>query len=136
MSWLGLDIGGANLKAADGRGWACTASFALWRNPDGLADAIAALLHQSPAADSIAVTMTGELCDCYRTKAEGVRQILASVERASAGRPIYVYLVNGRFVSVVEAAAQVHLAAASNWHALARFACRYMEGRAGLLIDI
>ena len=22
MSWLGLDIGGANLKAADGRGWA------------------------------------------------------------------------------------------------------------------
>ena len=29
-----------------------------------------------------------------------------------------------------------HLAAASNWHALARFACRFVRGASGLLVDI
>jgi probable H4MPT-linked C1 transfer pathway protein len=136
MSWLGLDIGGANLKAADGRGWARTVPFALWRDPAGLADALAALVSQAPAADRLAVTMTGELCDSFRTKAEGVRHILAAVERAAAGRAVHVYLVDGRFAAVAAAREQPHLAAASNWHALARFACRYTEGRAALLVDI
>ena len=44
MSWLGVDIGGANLKAADGRGWAQSVPFALWRDPQGLAEALAALV--------------------------------------------------------------------------------------------
>ena len=34
MSWLGIDIGGANLKAADGRGWAQSVPYPLWRNPE------------------------------------------------------------------------------------------------------
>ncbi len=136
MTWLGLDIGGANLKAALSRGWARTVPFPLWRDSGGLANALTVLVSQAPAADRLAVTMTGELCDCFRTKAEGVRHILAAVERAAAGRAIHVYLVDGRFVSVAAACDQPHLAAASNWHALARFACRYTEGRAGLLVDI
>ena len=36
----------------------------------------------APAADRLAVTMTGELCDCFRTKAEGVLHILAAVDAA------------------------------------------------------
>ena len=79
MSWLGLDIGGANLKAANAAGWAQSIPFALWRDPAGLAAALAELIAQAPAADRLAVTMTGELCDCFRTKAEGVRHILAAV---------------------------------------------------------
>ena len=136
MSWLGLDIGGANLKAADGHGWARSMPFALWRDPAGLGDALAALVQGSPAADRLAVTMTGELCDCFRTKADGVRHILSAVEQAAAGRDVRVYLVNGQFGSVDEARERPQLAAASNWHALARFACRYSEGRAALLVDI
>ena len=76
MSWLGLDIGGANLKAADGRGWARSVPFALWRDPQGLAEALATLVESAPTAERLAVTMTGELCDCFRSKAEGVRHIL------------------------------------------------------------
>jgi (4-(4-[2-(gamma-L-glutamylamino)ethyl]phenoxymethyl)furan-2-yl)methanamine synthase len=136
MNWLGFDIGGANLKVADGCGWARTVPFALWRNPSGLSDAIARLIHQAPTPHNLAVTMTGELCDCFRTKAEGVQHILAAVEQASAGRRIFVYLVDGRFVPVADAREQPQLAAASNWHALATFASRYAEGRAGLLVDI
>ena len=134
MTYLGIDIGGANLKVADGRGWAHAVSFPHWRDPAGLADALAELIRAAPRADGFAVTMTGELADCYQNKAEGVRSILDAVERALPRRPIVVYLVDGRLVSLDEAREAPYLAAASNWHALARFACRLAGD--GLLLDI
>jgi hypothetical protein len=136
MSWLGLDIGGASLKAADGRGWAWSVPFPLWREPGRLADKIAELLAVAPRADRLAVTMTGELCDCFRTKAEGVRHILSSVKQEAADRSIRVYAVDGRFTSFSEACELPYRVAASNWHALAQFACRFVRGRTGLLIDV
>jgi probable H4MPT-linked C1 transfer pathway protein len=136
MSWLAFDIGGANLKVADGLGWARVEPFALWRAPQELPAALAALLRIAPPAKRIAVTMTGELCDCFETKADGVRHIVAAVEEAARGLSVCVYLVDGRFVTVNEACSRPLLAAASNWHALARFACEYIDGATGLLIDI
>jgi probable H4MPT-linked C1 transfer pathway protein len=137
VNWLGLDIGGANIKAADGRGWARSVPFALWRDPHGLSAALRGVLEEAPRFGSVAVTMTGELCDCFRSKADGVRHILASVKTAAAGRDVLVYLVDGRFVEVEEARDVPYLAAASNWHALAAFACRFVpDGEDGLLIDI
>jgi probable H4MPT-linked C1 transfer pathway protein len=137
MNWLGLDIGGANLKAADGRGWARSVPFALWREPAGLSRAIANLIADVPNSGGVTVTMTGELCDCFRTKAEGVEHILSAVEQAGAGRQVLVYLVDGRLVFLDEAREFPVLAAASNWHALATFACRFVPaGERGLLIDI
>ena len=136
MSWLGLDIGGANLKAADGRGWARAVPFELWRNPADLAGAVTALLRSAPVAERLAVTMTGELCDCFRTKADGVRQIVSAVEQAADGREVRIYFVDGRLVSMAEAREMPQLAAASNWHALAQYVCRFVTGRAGLLIDV
>ena len=136
MKVLALDIGGANLKAADGRGWAKSVSFALWRRPNELAAALESLIGQAPPVERVAVTMTGELCDCFRTKDEGVHHIVAAVETAADGKPVQVYLVDGRLVSTVEARDMPQLVAASNWHALARFACRYVTGQTGLLIDI
>jgi probable H4MPT-linked C1 transfer pathway protein len=136
MTWLGLDIGGANLKAADGRGWARSIPFALWRHPHGLAGALRALVESAPAKSRIAVTMTGELCDCFTNKADGVRHILAAVGQIAEHCEVRVYLVDGRLVVIEEAVDSPHLAAASNWHVLARFACRFVTGRAGLLIDV
>jgi probable H4MPT-linked C1 transfer pathway protein len=136
MSWLGLDIGGANLKAADGRGWACVVPFELWRNPAGLAAALAELLGIAPAADGLAITMTAELCDCFATKADGVEQILTAVEHVAAKRETRVYLVDGQLVSIAEARIQPQLAAASNWHALAAYVGRFVSGEAGILIDV
>jgi (4-(4-[2-(gamma-L-glutamylamino)ethyl]phenoxymethyl)furan-2-yl)methanamine synthase len=136
MSWLAFDIGGANLKAADGVGWALIEPFALWRAPDDLPAALARLIRLAPRAEHIAITMTGELCDCFQTKADGVRRIVAAVEEVARGLDIFVYLVDGRFVSSGEACDSPLLAAASNWHALAQFACRFVDGAAGLLVDI
>jgi len=49
---------------------------------------------------------------------------------------VHVYCVDGRFATVIEAHELPQLAAASNWHALANFACRFVTSRTGLLIDV
>jgi probable H4MPT-linked C1 transfer pathway protein len=79
--------------------------------------------------------MTGELADCFPAKAAGVRHILTSVCEAAAGLPVSVYLVDGRLVTPELAVAEPMLAAASNWHALARFAGRCVPGGSALLLD-
>ncbi|HXT58794.1 MAG TPA: hydantoinase/oxoprolinase family protein [Pirellulales bacterium] len=133
---LALDIGGANLKAADGLGFAASQFFPLWQQPDELAAALRRLIAESPAADRLAVTMTGELADCFATKAEGVAAILSAVAAAAEGRRVQVYLADGSLASPEQALAQPLLAAASNWHALASFAGRYVPRGPALLIDI
>jgi (4-(4-[2-(gamma-L-glutamylamino)ethyl]phenoxymethyl)furan-2-yl)methanamine synthase len=136
MSWIGLDIGGANLKASDGRRWSRSVPFPLWREHLNLHQAIAELLRDAPSANHVALTMTGELCDCYRTKAEGVQHILSEAEQACAGRGMRVYLVDGRLVSVDVARQSPALAAASNWHVLARYAGRFAQVDVAVLVDI
>src|SRR5438477_275211 len=76
---LGLDVGGANLKAAHTDGTARSRPFALWKEPAALAERLRSLRGEFPAFDRLAVTMTGELCDCFATRREGVRHILNAV---------------------------------------------------------
>ena len=80
MAILGLDIGGANIKAADETGFAISSPFAIWQKPDELSQEIACILSQFPKTDLVALTMTAELADCFTTKSEGVRFILDAVE--------------------------------------------------------
>jgi (4-(4-[2-(gamma-L-glutamylamino)ethyl]phenoxymethyl)furan-2-yl)methanamine synthase len=136
MTWLALDIGGANLKAADGRGFAASRPFALWRAPERLPEELSQLISAAPTANRLAVTMTGELADCYETKAIGVRSILHAVEAAVRLEHVAVYLTDGRLVTVDQARETPHLAAASNWRALAQFANRFAPASPALLIDL
>lgn len=134
-SVIGLDIGGANLKAAHSAGTARLQSFALWKNPAGLPAALRALLAQLPQADSLAVTMTGELCDCFENKRQGVRAILDAVDQASK-LPVSVWQTDGRFVTTVEARERPLRTAAANWLALATFVGRFAPIANALLVDI
>ena len=136
MKWLSLDIGGANLKAADGEGFAASHPFPMWENPRQLVDALRALISLKPKVDHIAATMTGELADCFTTKIQGVIYILQALTTAADGRHTRVYLTNGKLVSLQTAMKQPLLAAASNWHALANFAGRYAPEGTALLMDI
>ncbi|MEO8493517.1 MAG: H4MPT-linked C1 transfer pathway protein, partial [Planctomycetota bacterium] len=86
MQWLALDIGGANLKVADGLGHAESFPFALWREPEHLVQELRTLIAQSPRCDRLAVTMTGELADCFENKTAGVTFILDAVQQAADGR--------------------------------------------------
>ena len=125
MNWLALDIGGANLKAADGLGFAVSQAFPLWRSPKQLVEALRTLIAGAPRADHLAATMTGELADCFSTKTEGVQFIINALSTAADGRHTRIYLNNGLLVSPQIALKQPLAAAATNWHALARFAGRY-----------
>ena len=136
MSVLALDIGGANLKLAHSEGFAASRAFQLWQQPQQLATVLTAMLASAPPADRLAVTMTGELADCFATKADGVAAILAAAEQAAGSRQVVVYLCDGRLVSAGEARAEPLLAAASNWHVLATYAARYCTAGSGLLLDL
>ena len=136
MKWLALDIGGANLKAADIGQFAVVQPFPLWQKPRQLVESLRALIAVGHGADHLAVTMTGELADCFVTKADGVRAIVEAVSHAADGRHTRIYLTDGRLVTSQVALTNPVLAAASNWHALARFAGRYAKHAQALLVDI
>ena len=102
MSAAGIDIGGANLKGARDDGMIVTRPFPLWRERAGLARTIGELLNSLEPFDQLAVTMTGELCDCYADKEEGVLHILESVEEAG-GSSASVWLLDGGLRSIQSA---------------------------------
>ena len=135
---IALDIGGANLKAADGLGWTEARPFALWREWRRLPDALAAML--SPHGPRrVVAAMTGEIADCYPTRAAGVTHIVRSLVEAAATagcpEPPGIYLVDGRIVPAPAALAEPGSAAAANWHAVTRLAASLAADAAGFLVD-
>ena len=122
---LGWDVGGAYVKAAvvePGRGGRTvrTASrpFEIWRDKHALPDVLRAVAAALPPAESVAVTMTAELSDVFRTKREGVGFVLDAVEAVSRA-PVRVFTTAGEFVDAATARARPLDAAASNWVATA-----------------
>jgi probable H4MPT-linked C1 transfer pathway protein len=139
LSVVGLDIGGANLKAAHTSGVASLEPFALWKHPTGLTDALRRLLERIPAFDWLAVTMTGELCDCFDSKRQGVQAILDAVAAAAPGLPrraVRVWRNDGRLVDLERARSTPLLVAAANWLALATYAGRHAKQGPAVLLDI
>ncbi|MCA9235990.1 MAG: hypothetical protein KDA44_10995 [Planctomycetales bacterium] len=135
MRWLALDIGGANLKVADGHGYAAVQAFALWRAPERLAVELARLIEKSPPCDAIAVTMTGELADGYSSRAAGVEAIVAAMREAAGGRNVVFYRTDGKFTAEFDPGDWLALAA-TNWRALAQWAIRLTGGESALLVDV
>lgn len=133
---LGLDVGGANLKAAHSDGPCRARTFPIWQDPDSLADELTRLLDDWLPCRALAVTMTGELADCFATKSEGVDRILAAVEQVAGSADIGVWQTAGEFVSTDIAREFSILTAAANWHALATFAGRLVPDRVTLLLDV
>ena len=123
---LGLDIGCANLKAATASGWARTIPFALWRQPERLTQQLTELVRQFPEPQVLAVTMTGELCDCFPDKASGVRHILSAVHQVAGRATVAVWTSDARFVCLETLWHQPKLAAAANWLALAYLAAELL----------
>ena len=134
-STLGLDIGGANLKAAHSGGTARTIAFPLWKHPERLAEELRRLGAAMPPHDRLALTMTGELCDCFATKREGVRAILQSVRDMAGATPIRVWSLQQRFLDWHEACDDPLRVAAANWLAQAAFVAQQYPADASLLID-
>src|SRR3954452_12453040 len=90
---IGLDVGGVNTKAVWRDGDALRTvlrPYDVAGDPDGLTgllrDVVAEL--QPVPAELVAVTMTAELSDAFRTKREGVGRVLDAIEGAVPGRAL------------------------------------------------
>ena len=136
---LAFDVGGANIKAADGLGWTHAEPFPLWRHPETLAAALARIAaERSPRR--IVATMTGEIADCFPSRQVGVERIIDALTLATAAvsppADLGIYLVDGSIASPAAAVASPLLAAASNWHAMARLAAAHAPAGPSLVVDV
>ena len=102
--------------------------FEVWRDPEGLA----AVLRELGTADAVAITMTAELSDAFRTKREGVAFVLDAAEEVF-GDP-RVLTTAGALISVDAARARPWDVAAANWVATALAVAG--EHPDALLIDV
>src|SRR5918999_4845851 len=136
---IGLDVGGANTKAVWRNGderRALSRPFEVWRDREALAalirDVVAGVAPEP--VDAVAITMTAELSDAFRTKREGVEFVLDAAEDAFGDRPLTVLTTAGELVTVAEARARPWDVAAANWVATAlAVAAAYPDA---LLIDV
>jgi probable H4MPT-linked C1 transfer pathway protein len=134
---LGLDIGGANIKAATSDGDCVSRAFAIWQHKDALLQELMQLPElSSKHYDLVALTMTAELADCFENKSEGVEFIVRTVAEAFPDSVLRVWTTSGEFVEPGDAVDLSNLVAAGNWHALATWAGRAVPVGPGLLIDI
>lgn len=124
MSSIGWDIGGVNVKVArvDGDGviHALTEPFSIEHDADRLAPVLERLGRQVGAdGHPHAVTMTAELSQRFRSKADGVGFVLDALEQAFPGASMQVLGTDGCFRQPTEARANPIAVSASNWMATA-----------------
>ncbi|WP_404309943.1 hydantoinase/oxoprolinase family protein [Neorhodopirellula lusitana] len=143
-SVIGVDIGGANLKYSTSDGRCVERSFEMWKRWQCLRDQLASDLRQfsecwqTGETPRLAVTMTGELADCFDSRREGVRfivdAVVASLPAAGLSEARF-YSTSGCFLAAESAKDGWEHVAASNWHALTScFATRGFSD--SLLIDV
>ncbi len=160
--YYGWDIGGVHLKLSHlfcGGGRAsirtCIAPYEIWRDPAALVRRLRALYASGgestgapaggrtgapmtpaggwPARGMHGVTMTAELSDVFRSRAEGVRSILQACTEALAVPP-RVLDRNGELRPLASALERPLDVAAANWAATARLVA--LLQREALLVDV
>jgi probable H4MPT-linked C1 transfer pathway protein len=136
---LAVDVGGANTKAAwlDGDSLRTVSRpFEVWREREALAAVlreVAAEVSGGPT-DAVAITMTAELSDAFRTKREGVTFVLDAAQSALGDGPLSVLTTAGELICVAAARARPWDVAAANWVATALAVAQTLPD--ALLIDV
>ncbi|MBW9223893.1 hypothetical protein KKP90_04880 [Methanothermococcus sp. SCGC AD-155-E23] len=122
---LGIDIGGANTKVTELKGGDYRIHhiyLPLWKRRDKLEELLKRYNRED--VEKVGIVMTAELVDRYRSKREGVEDILKTVERAFPNKDIYIFDVEGNFLDVDAARRDYIKVSASNWTATAYFVIR------------
>lgn len=126
----GWDIGGVNIKAAriddDGQSFrlidAVVWPFEMWKSPERLADRLRTIAARLGDAETAAITMTAELCDCFPTKRAGVLHVLSAAVEALHDSRLLVLDVQGRWLDPAAASRIPLQVAAANWVATGHLA--------------
>jgi probable H4MPT-linked C1 transfer pathway protein len=144
LTVVGWDIGGVNIKV--GRLlWqnkeivdmqAASHPFEIWLKHERLSDALRAAGNELDLEDTkaMAVTMTAELSDAFRSKRDGVVFILEAIEHAFPNIPFYVLNLSGDLVQLSDARQNPLDFAATNWLASALFVAD--KHRDCILVDV
>lgn len=136
MSIFTLDIGGAFIKSTwlppTGAPKFAITPFNLYEQPKKLAQVLKSVRPKSDKPE-VAVTMTGELCDCFASRCVGVRHIVKAVESAF-GKEVKFFSRKGRLVSVKQAVRKWEDVASANWVITPLWLGRFADDF--LLIDI
>jgi len=135
---IGLDIGGANTKAAmvdgDMRARIVSEPYEVWHDlgamPDVIADVVGRL---EPDGAPVALTTTAELVDVFASKREGVLHVLDAARQALPGRRLRVMTTGGALVGMDAARAAPLACAAANWMATALLVARALPD--AILVD-
>ncbi len=134
---IGWDLGGVHVKAArivGGRAVeAVQAPCRLWRGLGALDETFAGLPDWTRRSATHAVTMTGELTDCFEDRRAGVGA-LSGWAAAHLSGDVRIYAGRSGFVASERAADLSADVASANWHATAALAGRHVGN--GLLCDI
>ena len=138
VSVIGWDIGGAHLKAARVEAGRVTAAAQLatplWQGLESLDAAFVTLRQQLGGADLHAVTMTGELCDAFASRRDGVVGLARIAARHLEPASPLLYAGRAGFVALSDARVHAEDIASANWHASAALVGARM--REALFIDI
>jgi probable H4MPT-linked C1 transfer pathway protein len=135
---IGWDIGGAHLKAARVRHGhveaVVQAATPLWLGLDSLHAAFDTLRAELGRADHHVITMTGELCDAFPSRREGVAGLAAIAANHLPPAALSLYAGRAGFVDLGEAASHAADIASANWRASAAVVA--LKLRDALFIDI
>ena len=141
MTWLGLDIGGANIKAASTDGYVQSIPFRFWIEYDELETTLTAIIKDCPVETplKVAATMTAELADCFESRKDGVERIVDHLVDVCARLELAAPIFAGTdvvFRNAGDAKEQWLKTAASNWAMLAAYASRFLDAPTGLVVDM
>jgi probable H4MPT-linked C1 transfer pathway protein len=125
---LGLDIGGANTKAAFLKTQDATMQelriaieyFPIWKKGKEQLPKVLEKLEKdvvNSALDGVGVTVTAELSDAYQTKKEGIRHVLDSVTEVFGDVPTFILDVEANLLPVKDAQRESLKVASANWAA-------------------
>ncbi len=138
---IGWDIGGAHVKAAALNDEGAVLQVIqqpcpLWKGMDQLEGALAAILAAfSPGPHVHAITMTGELVDCFAGRDEGVNAIIQAMQAKLAGESLLIFAGTYGFLNPADIRKEHCMAIASaNWLASAQLAAT--QCRTALFVDI
>lgn len=135
---IGLDVGGANTKAAvvdgDEPPRVVSEPFEVWREPGAMADVIASVVGRMGAERApVALTTTAELVDVFASKREGVLFVLEASVDALGDRRLRVMTTDGALIGLEAARAAPLRCAAANWVATAMVVARSLPD--AILVD-
>lgn len=134
---IGWDVGGAHLKAARAENGIITQAVQiaspLWLGLETLERAYLEAETALGQAPFNAVTMTGELCDAFATRAEGVSSLAAAMTRLLGSRRAVFYASRSGFAAGSEIPKHSAGIASANWHASA--ALTAARARNALFVD-